>query len=169
MLIVFSGLPGTGKTSIARELARRIRAAYLRIDTVEQALRACGTLEEIMEEGYETAYRVAKDNLELGLTVIADAVNGVEIAREAWAGVAQAASTSLINVEIICSDEREHRRRVETRSSDVSGLVLPTWEEIKNRHYQPWSRPRIRIDTAGRRVDDCVDALESELDAFGAS
>lgn len=39
MLITFGGLPGTGKTTIAKQLSRRISATYLRIDTLEQGLR----------------------------------------------------------------------------------------------------------------------------------
>ncbi len=39
MLIVFSGLPGTGKTTIANDLAAMTSAVYLRIDTIEQAIR----------------------------------------------------------------------------------------------------------------------------------
>jgi predicted kinase len=42
MLIVFSGLPGVGKTTIARELACSLAAVYLRIDSIEQALRQAG-------------------------------------------------------------------------------------------------------------------------------
>jgi predicted kinase len=38
-LIVFGGLPATGKTTIARELTRRLAATYLRIDMIEQRLR----------------------------------------------------------------------------------------------------------------------------------
>ena len=34
MLIIFGGLPGTGKTTIARSLARKLSAAYVRIDSV---------------------------------------------------------------------------------------------------------------------------------------
>ena len=165
MLIAFSGLPGTGKTSIARELARRLRATYLRVDTVEQALRSCGTLEEVMAEGYETIYRLAEDNLNLGLTVIADSVNPLDITRGAWAEVARDANARLINVEIICTDEAEHRRRVETRSSDIPDLVLPNWDKVKSREYHPWTQPRIVIDTAGRSVDACIDELVSELAA----
>ena len=159
MLIAFSGLPGTGKTSIARELARRLRATYLRVDTVEQALRSCGTLEEVAAEGYETIYRLAEDNLNLGLTVIADSVNAIDITREAWSEVAREANVPLINVEVVCSDETEHRRRVETRSSDIPDLVLPTWDKIKSREYHPWTQPRIVIDTAGRSVGACADQL----------
>jgi predicted kinase len=165
MLIVLSGLPGTGKTSIARELARQMRAIHLRIDTIEQALRSCGTIAEIMEEGYEVAYRVAEDNLKLGSTVIADAVNAVEIARQAWADVARNANARLINVEIICSNETEHRRRVETRSSDIAGLHQLTWSEVKGRDYDTWKQPRIVIDTAGKSVEACVTRFLSELGA----
>jgi predicted kinase len=55
-LIAFAGLPGTGKTTIARELARRIGAVYLRIDTIEQALRASRSFAgEIEDAGYRAA------------------------------------------------------------------------------------------------------------------
>jgi len=43
MLIVFAGLPGTGKTTLARALSQAVQASCLRIDTIEQALRnTCG-------------------------------------------------------------------------------------------------------------------------------
>ncbi|HNX20123.1 MAG TPA: AAA family ATPase, partial [Acidobacteriota bacterium] len=50
MLVVFSGLPGTGKSSIARAVAARSGAVWLRIDSIEQAIRdadpARGTLND---------------------------------------------------------------------------------------------------------------------------
>ena len=42
MLVVLSGLPGVGKTTIARELVRATGAVYLRIDSIEQVLRHAG-------------------------------------------------------------------------------------------------------------------------------
>jgi predicted kinase len=116
-----------------------------------------------MAEGYETIYRLAEDNLNLGLTVIADSLNPLDITREAWAEVAREANARLINVEVICSDETEHRRRVETRSSHIPDLVLPTWDKVKSREYHPWTEPRIVVDTAERNIGGCVDALLSEL------
>ena len=66
MLIVFSGLPGVGKTCIARELARRIDAMHLRVDSIEQAIRASWNgVEPLNDAGYRVAYAVAEDNLRI--------------------------------------------------------------------------------------------------------
>ena len=164
MLIAFSGLPGTGKTSIARELAKRLHATYLRIDTIEQAIVSCGNIDPIMEEGYETAYRVAAENLRIGQHVVADSVNPLEITREAWANVAREANVRLVNVEVICSDEAQHRHRIETRSSDIPDLALPTWDNVKSREYHPRTEPRFVIDTARKSVDACAVELLSALE-----
>ena len=42
MLIVLGGLPGVGKSTIARSLAQQIGEVHLRIDTIEQAMRNAG-------------------------------------------------------------------------------------------------------------------------------
>jgi predicted kinase len=89
MLIILSGLPGSGKSSIGRELAREIRAVFLRIDSIEGAL-VC-----VADEGYRVAYSVAEDNLRLRMTVIADAVNPIAITRAAWRAVAERAGVRM--------------------------------------------------------------------------
>ena len=48
----------------------------------------------------------------------------------AWVGTAKAVGAELVEVEVICSDEDEHRRRAQVRSSDVEGLVKPAWAAI---------------------------------------
>ena len=70
-LVVFSGLPGVGKSTIARLLSARLRAAYLRIDTIEQAIRS-GGVGGVGPAGYEVANRLAVENLRLGRHVVAD-------------------------------------------------------------------------------------------------
>jgi predicted kinase len=44
MLIVFGGLPGVGKTALARAVAQELAAAYLRVDAIEAAMRRAGLL-----------------------------------------------------------------------------------------------------------------------------
>src|SRR5688572_30698345 len=87
-LYVFSGLPGAGKTVLSQQLATHFGAAYLRIDTIEQALRdICGI--NVQGEGYRLAYRIAADNLRLGVSVVADSCNPIELTRDEWEEVAR--------------------------------------------------------------------------------
>jgi predicted kinase len=165
MLIIFGGLPGVGKTALATELARRIGALHLRIDSIEQAIVASGVVTHPLNDvGYRVAYAVAEDNLRIGRTVIADSVNPVRVTREAWVGVANRVRVRALEIEVTCSDVTEHRRRVETRTTDIPGLKLPTWEEVVSREYHRWDREHLLIDTGGRTVSQNVDAIRQVLD-----
>ena len=150
-----------GKTAIATELARGIGAAHLRIDSIEQALRDSG-VEISGPEGYVVAGAVAEDNLRLGRTVIADSVNPVEVTRAAWRNVARRAGTRCIEIEIVCSDDAEHRRRVESRKADIAGHRLPTWQQVCDREYEPWEA-NVVIDAAGHHVEASAAALRERL------
>ena len=153
-----------GKTAVAAGLAREIGAVHLRIDSIEQALRRSG-VEVSGPEGYEVAYAIAADNLRLGRTVIADSVNPIEVTRAAWRGVAQRTGRRYVEIEVVCSDQAEHRRRVETRTVDIAGHELPTWQEVYEREYEPWEAG-IVVDTAGRPIEASVSELREELDGL---
>lgn len=154
MLIIFGGLPGTGKTTLARQLAGHLRAAYLRIDTIELGLAQSSLgIDPAEDAGYQVAYGVAFDNLALGHTVIADSVNPIELSRSAWRAIADRAGRRAIEVQVMCSDPVEHRRRVETRTADLPGFTLPTWEDVCRWDYEPWDSANVIIDTAGRSVE----------------
>jgi predicted kinase len=127
-LIVFGGLPATGKTALARVIAQDMASTYLRIDTIEQTLRSSGLITgDIGPAGYLVAHALAENNLKLGMSIIADCVNPIATTRDAWRRVAEDASAIIVEIEVVCSDPVEHRRRVETRAIDVPGLVPPTW------------------------------------------
>jgi predicted kinase len=164
MLIVLGGLPGTGKTTLARALSQRMQAAHIRIDTIEQAIRASGMLKsDIGPAGYMVGYAVAEDNLRIGRTVIADSVNPLSVTRNAWRSVAERTSSPVVEIEIIRSDRVDHQRVIETRTSDLQGLILPTWDDIVAREYEPWDRPHLVIDTSFRTVDECLSEILAAL------
>jgi predicted kinase len=164
VLIVLGGLPGTGKTSIARELARRLAAMHVRIDTIEQTLKQTGAVPGPTDDhGYRVAYAIAEDNLKLGLTVIADSVNPVAVTRDAWRAVAERAGVTAFEVEIVCSDAGKHRRRVETRFPDIAGHERSSWEDVLARDYERWDQADLVIDTAGTDLNDVVTRLVSQL------
>jgi predicted kinase len=163
-LVILSGLPGVGKTVIARELASQIGAVHLRIDSIEQAMRPSqGSSVALDDAGYRVAYAVAEGNLRNGLTVIADSVNPIQLTRDAWLEVAVRAKARTIEIEVQCSDLVEHRRRVETRVADLPGFRLPTWEEVLSREYAPWNREHLVLDTATRTLGENVKTLRDAL------
>jgi predicted kinase len=164
MLIIFGGLPGVGKTEIARELARQLKAVYVRIDSIEQAMRGCGAFRwPLKDAGYRVGYRVAEDNLRLGRVVVADSVNPLRITRDAWRAVAKRLPVKAVEIEVKCSNASEHRLRVEERRSDIAGLKLPTWKEVKAREYVRWNRNHIVVDTAVVTVREGVRMIRSKL------
>lgn len=172
MLIVLSGLPGTGKSTLARALARDLRAAHLRVDSVEAALLNAG-LARVTVEGYAALYAVAADQLSVRLPVIVDLVNPVTATREAWADVAARAGATLVNMEVTCTDPAEHRRRVETRHADPAAhagrWAPPTWADVQAaaHHYEPWTTPVLRLDTAHATPAELIGTLRTRLPDAG--
>jgi predicted kinase len=159
-LVVVSGFPATGKTSIAGTLAQQIRAAHLRIDTIEQAVvDATSLVQPIGPVGYLIGYAVAVDQLRNHVSVVADSVNPLAVTRSAWREVGACHAARTVEVEVVCSDPEEHRRRAETRTTSIPGLILPTWQQILDREYEPWDHPQLVIDTAGADINACVTAL----------
>jgi predicted kinase len=146
-LVVLAGLPGVGKTTVARLLARRQSAVYLRIDAIEQALLGAG-VPDVGPAGYTVAFALAAENLRLGRCVVADAVNALRVTRQAWSDVAAKAACRFHLVEIVCSEEAEHRRRVASRMADIPGHVLPVWDAVAQRGFEPISGALCVIDTA---------------------
>jgi hypothetical protein len=93
----------------------------------------------------------------------ADSVNPLAVTRDEWRRVAASTSSPIVEIEVVCSDPTEHRRRVETRATDVPGLALPSWQDVVERDYEPWDRSRIVLDTAGCTILDALKELRRRI------
>lgn len=165
MLIILAGLPGVGKTTIAREIAPRLVAVHLRIDSIESAIRRSTRHSSVPmdDAGYLVGYAVAEDNLRLGHTVIADCVNPWPETRSAWLAVAERAGVRAVTIEFICSDLYEHEGRVSARAADLPDVRPVTWQQVLARDYRPWTTDRIVIDTSGRTPAQCAELVLEKL------
>src|SRR5258708_27399634 len=120
MLIILGGLPGSGKTTIARELARQLGAVHVRIDSIEEAILDSGVLSSpINDAGYRAAYAVAADNLRIGRPGVADSVNPVPLSRDAWVEVGNRAQASAISIEVPRHAPTDTNQQLEKRNSEV--------------------------------------------------
>lgn len=152
MLIVVSGLPGTGKSAVAEAVAAELGAVQLSVDVAEDALLGSG-LAPSWQTGvaaYETTRAAAEQNLVLGRTVVVDAVNDSDAARLTWVVAAEHAKTDLTFVLLTLDDMGEHRRRLESRSRSFSHLPEPTWGEVQLRSasYENWSHDVLHLSAA---------------------
>jgi predicted kinase len=149
MIVVISGLPGTGKTAVAAEVARRADAVHLSIDTIEDALLGAGFPHSWTTgvAAYEAVRAAAEQNLDLGRVVVVDAVNDSEPARETWRRAAATTSAALMFVLLTLDDEVEHRRRLEGRSRNLKNVLEPSWEDVRRRRasFEPWTDVHMRV------------------------
>jgi len=161
-LYIFSGLPASGKSTLAKRLAHRTGAMYIRIDTVEQGLRELCNF-KVESEGYKLSYRIIRDNLALGISSISDSANLIEFTRKEWQDVAESVGATFININVRCSDTQEHEHRVNTRECEVKNLHLPNWQQVQDRHDEPWRSDVIKIDTAGQTIEASFAELVTKL------
>ena len=165
LLVVIGGLPAVGKTAVCRaRLGERPMTppmTWLRVDSIEQALRRSGEMAPDMPggAGYYAAAAVAGDVLSTGGDVLVECVNPLPITRRLWERTAADAGSRLLQVELVCSDREEHRRRVEQRVSDIAGLVLPDWRDVLQRDYAPWPEADLRLDTGRLEVTGAAELI----------
>ena len=111
--------------------------------------------------GYRTAALIGPSGAGKS-TLIVDSVNPIEITRQYWRGLAEGAGCGCVEVEVVCSDRSEHRRRVEGRVADIAGHQLPTWQQVVDREYEPWAGAVV-VDTAGQRAEESARGLVEQI------
>ena len=150
-LIVLSGLPGSGKSTVAEALSRHLALPVFSVDPIEAAMWRGGLpRDQTGIAAYVIAQTLAEEHLRLGHSVIVDAVNPVEAPRAAWRRLAAEYRADLKIIECICEDEPTHRRRVEARVRNIDGMPEVTWARVMERRatYEAWTDARLTLDTS---------------------
>jgi predicted kinase len=161
-LIVLTGLPGCGKSTLAEALRRKLHIPVFAKDWLEASLRTAGLAEnEMCRErlgwaGYELLFTLASRQFALGQSVILDSAASFENIRARWRTLAEEHNAKWYLIECICSDEALHRKLLNQRQRGIPGWHEFGYEEVQRvrRHDQPPSETRLTLDAIHPYIDN---------------
>jgi len=162
-MVVFSGLPGTGKSALAESVGRELGIPVFAKDWLEATLLRCELVpanekKPLGSVGYQLLTTLAERQLMLGQSVVLDSVASTESIRSTWKQLSAKYDAEWLVVECICSDENIHRARLKTRQRHIPGWHELVWADVERvkAYYAPWNEPRL--------VVDCVDPVDKNLE-----
>ncbi len=152
-LIVFSGLPGTGKSTLAEALGKQLHIPVFARDWLETVLLRNGLQPTSSDKplgyvAYELMTVLAERQFMLGQSMILDSVAATLSIRKTWRELSAQYQADWRVVECVCSDESIHRSRLEIRKRNIPGWHELEWSDIEKvkQYYQPWNEDHLVLD-----------------------
>lgn len=150
MLLLFSGLPATGKTTLAKKVAKKINAEILRTDVIrKEIIREPKYTDEEKEAVYKEMFSRAEKMISSGKTVILDANFYKEGQRTEAKKIAGRTGAKFFLIEVTCPEEKiRGRMKIRKKAEDASDAKeMEIYYKIK-RVWEPITEPHIVVDTS---------------------
>jgi predicted kinase len=157
-LVVMTGLPCSGKSTVAYGLAARMGWPVFSVDPIDSAMRGQGIDPEAAgAAAYSVAARLAAEQLGVGLSVIVDGCNADQELHDLWPALAKRTGARLDLIECV-TDEELHRARIDGRVRGLAHYPEVTWDLVEEMqgYFAPWRIARLRLDTGAATPDELV-------------
>jgi len=137
-LVIFSGLPGTGKSTLADKLARELRWPLLCIDDVVGEIPEHPNV-AFWDSKVAILLGLTETQLKLGISVIVDSVF-MNTDRNHAQNIARNHSARFRPIYFFVSDDKVWQERVTTRYKESNNNNVATWEQIQHQrgHFRKW-------------------------------
>jgi predicted kinase len=152
-MILFAGLPGTGKSTLADMIGRQLGIPVFAKDWLEASLLRSGLGSKMEDKllgfaGYELLTILAERQFMLGQSVILDSVASTQTIRDSWHRLANQFQADWRVIECVCTDENLHRTRLNTRQRNIPGWHELEWADVeKVKGYYPlWFEEHLVLD-----------------------
>ena len=164
LLVVVTGLPGTGKSTVAEAIADQLQAPVLAHDWAMSGLRPFPEVQAALDDmepsghravGWSILNALARAQLREWRSVVLDGVARspeIEDCRES----ARSEAARLVVVATQCSDPAVHRSRIEVRRRRIPNWYELDWNRVE-RSLATWDQPAgadLCLDTASSWEDN---------------
>lgn len=143
--MIFSGAPGTGKSTLSYRLSKKKRWVLLSKDTIDRGLEKENILSG--SASYQIILDLCKLNLNNGINVIIDACMSTSSIKKQLIKIGN--TSKIFVIECICSDESYWQKTIETRSVMVEGWTPVDFFEAKRvkEKFSDWGIDHLVLDS----------------------
>jgi len=147
MLIMVCGLPGTGKTTLAKAVAEKTDAVYLNSDSIRMSmLKEREYTEEEKKQIYEAMFEEAEKQMKDGKNVVLDATFYKKELRERAKSVADELKTAFFIIECVTHEDLL-KERILKRKDTESEADFEVYKKVKTQ-FEPIEIEHLAVDTS---------------------
>jgi predicted kinase len=162
MLILITGLPGTGKSTFALALAKSIDSQYISSDQIREQLGLRGHYDpDSKNQVYQAILSLAQEHLKKGKTVIIDSTLYLKRLRVPFAKLVDRLGVPIEIIEVR-ADEDTVKERIAKKKRRYSEADFEVYLKIK-KIYEPVTGPHLIIESTAVPLPELVEKAKSYL------